>query len=150
MNKLINAIYDPDFKNQWDDKLLESNVEYLQSGSKNFGLNYSRNKKQMTFQSRDCYEKFFEVFHNGIYYRLSSSADGTDYALPDETVRGLVNLSVSKIERLPNGKIKLQYLTETNLFMQVPKAIQDPFLIKSTKAWYDNLKKFYTKNYKKL
>ena len=59
-------------------------------------------------------------------------------------------MSVSKMERLPNGKISLIYLTETNLFMQVPKQIMDPFLVKSTKAWYDNLKKFYTKNYKKL
>lgn len=111
---------------------------------------YSRNKKQMTFQSRDFHEKYFEVFHEGVYYRLSSSIENTGLPLPDDTIRGDVVMSISKMERLPDGKIKLVYLTETNLFMQVPKAIQDPFLSKSTKAWYDNLKKFYTKNYKKL
>ena len=104
----------------------------------------------MTFQSRDFHEKFFEVFHDGIYYRLSSSAEGSDYPVPEETVRGEVPISVSRMERLPDGKIKLIYLTEINPFMQVPKQIQEPFLVKSTKVWYDNLKKFYTKNYKKL
>lgn len=87
LNKLINAVYNPTFKKQWDDKLQESNISLIREDNNNFGLVYQRNKKQMTFQSRDFYEKFFEVFHNGIYYRLSSSAEGLDYPLPEETVR---------------------------------------------------------------
>lgn len=121
MHKLINAIYDPQFKKQWDDKLQESTFTYVREGTKSFGLFYSKNKKQLTFQARDFYEKFFEVYHNGVYYRLSSSADGVDYPVPEDTVRGQVNISVSKMQRLPDGKIKLVYLTETDLFMKVPK-----------------------------
>jgi hypothetical protein len=51
-------------------------------------------------------------------------------ALPEDTIRGNVIISVSKMERMPDGRIRLVYLTEIDLFMQAPKAIADPFLVK--------------------
>ena len=73
-----------------------------------------------------------------------------EYALPDDTVRSDVIISISKLERNDDGKIKLTFLSKCNLFMNVPKQIMEPFLVKGTKSWYDSIKKHYTKNHKTL
>ena len=73
-----------------------------------------------------------------------------EYPMPEDTVRGDVIISISKLERLDDGKIKLTFLSKCNMFMNVPKAISDPFLAKTTKTWYDSIKKHYMKNHKKL
>jgi hypothetical protein len=96
--------------------------------------------------------------HNGIYYKMSStcyskSEEGlkmTEYPLPDETIRADSILSVSKMERLDDGKIKLVFLSKANPFVNVPRSIMEPFLSKSSKSWLDSIKKHYTKNHKTL
>ena len=61
-------------------------------------------------------------------------------------------ISVSKVERAPDGKIHVTYLTQCNMMLDyaIPKAVVDPFMVKATKQWYQNLDKHYTKNHKRL
>jgi len=65
-------------------------------------------------------------------------------------VRGDVINAAAMLERTSEGKIRLLYLSQTNLFVNAPKMILEPFMTKSTKTWYDNVNKFYQKNFKKL
>ena len=74
----------------------------------------------------------------------------TDYPLPKETVRGDSQLNVSKMERLPDGKIKMVFISKSDIQMKAPKTLMESFLQKGTKKWYDDIKKYYTKNHKKL
>ena len=60
-------------------------------------------------------EKCFEFFHEGKYYKYTSSCykqdggsktlDSNIVPLPADTVRGEVLLSMNVMERLPDGKI---------------------------------------------
>jgi len=98
------------------------------------------------------------VMHDGALYRFSSSCyDQTDvglaksdYPLPQNTIRADSEISVAKMERMADGKIKLVFISKCNLFMKVPKSVMEPFLSKATKTWYDNIKKHYAKNHKTL
>ena len=98
------------------------------------------------------------VMNEGILYRMSSCCyDQTDvglaksdYPVPANTVRAESMISIAKMERLPDGKIKLVFISQCNLFMKVPKSIMEPFLSKATKNWYDNVRKHYAKNHKTL
>jgi len=74
----------------------------------------------------------------------------SNYPLPASTVRAESELSIAKMERMPDGKIKLVFISKCNLFMRVPKSVMEPFLSKATKSWYDNVKKHYAKNHKTL
>jgi len=74
----------------------------------------------------------------------------SNYPLPANTVRAESELSIAKMERMPDGKIKLVFISKCNLFMRVPKSVMEPFLSKATKSWYDNVKKHYAKNHKTL
>ncbi len=63
--------------------------------------------------------------------------------LPADTVRGEVLNAAAVMERTPEGKIRLLYLSQTKLFINAPKMVTEPFMTKSTKTWYDNVNKFY-------
>ena len=83
----------------------------------------------MNFCERDFYEKYVHFFHEGKYYRLSSSCyrqldteneigDGDKFELDQTTkptVEGIVRadsiISISVVERAPDGKIHVTYLT---------------------------------------
>ena len=89
--------------------------------------------------------------HQGKFYRLSSScyapkADGSggrdlsrEYGEGDENVRADVLYSLCLIEREPDSRIKMTYMTNMNVFMEVPQMIIDPFVSKSAKSWFENV-----------
>ena len=122
----------------------------------------------MKFCERDFYEKYVHFFHEGKYYRLSSSCyrqleienengdkfelDQTTKPTPEGAVRADSIISVSVVERAQDGKIHVTYLTQCDMFFEyaIPRAVVDPFLVKATKQWYQNLDKHYTKNHKRL
>ena len=67
------------------------------------------NKKLMTFDSRDFYEKAFGFFHNGKFYRYTSQIRDCEVERPrpKQTVRGMTIYNVGIMERDPeSGKIR--------------------------------------------
>ena len=81
----------------------------------------------MNFCERDFYEKYVHFFHEGKYYRLSSSChrqleaenengdkfelDLTTKPAAEGIVRADSMISISVVERAPDGKIHVEYLT---------------------------------------
>jgi|LakMenEpi03Aug12_release.lakeMendotaPanAssembly.Ray.scaffolds.fasta_scaffold2128536_1 hypothetical protein len=59
----------------------------------------------------------------------------------DDTVRVDVIYSWCVIERDSNNddKIKLTYVTNMNLFLDLPNMVIEPFVSKAAKAWFENV-----------
>ena len=75
---------------QWDN-LMDKCEFYPINGCKTIGLTYMRNKPQYSFHGRDFYEKGFAFYHNGKFYRYTTSIPDEESLsmkpVPDETVR---------------------------------------------------------------
>ena len=54
------------------------------------------------------------------------------------------------MERTEDGKIKVTFISKSDIKMKIPKSIMDQFVQKGLKKWYDDVKKHYIKNHKKL
>lgn len=127
MNKLANCIFSGEHKLKWDGNFIDFTFTPFED-LKHCGILYSINKKQMQFWQRDFYEKTMTVMHEGALYRLSSSCyDQTDvgmapgdYPLPQNTIRADSEISIAKMERMADGKIKLVFISKTNLFLNAP------------------------------
>jgi hypothetical protein len=119
---------------------------------------YTQHKKVLTYAPREFYEKIFQFADNEVYYRLSSSVyspEGTqDEKVFDDTlkekVRADVLFNLTKIYRNEQGKIEMVIINNIDPKGKFPKIVVGALLAKSTKAWYDNVVKYYTKNHKTL
>ena len=116
MNKLLKVIYDPKHTIQWDKLLAVNEWTPAKPGVKTIGYSYTNNKKQFTIASRDFYEKGFNFYENGKFYRYSCSVPNAElegpngekpaYPTPDQmTVRGDVLINCGMMWRGPDGKI---------------------------------------------
>ena len=86
-----------------------SNAEYTPL-SKTHGYNYQVHKKQLNFQARDFIEKAVDFYHDGKFYRYSTSSNQAK-DVPEGTVRGDTIYSMTKMWRDQlTGKIMLQVI----------------------------------------
>lgn len=66
----------------------------------------------------------------------------------NEKVRADVLFNVTKIYRNNQGKIEMVIINNIDPKGKLPMVVVGALLAKSTKAWYDNVVKYYTKNHK--
>ena len=93
-----------------------------------------------------------------MYYRLSSSVYTPEGIQNEEVfddtllekVRADVLFNVTKIYRNEQGKIEILIINNIDPKGKLPKIVVGALLAKSTKTWYDNVVKYYTKNHKNL
>lgn len=114
---------------------------------------YTAHKKQFSFQSRDFIDKSFTFFHNGKFYRYTSSLPEDKgkimKPLPEETTRGFNYFNIGTYERDPaDGKIKGKFSGQFDFKAPVPSFMLNTFLPNTTKSWYANITKYYMKNMK--
>ena len=155
INKLIKCIYAPAHRKSWDSNLVR--MEVIDQGkSPVYFHQYTQHKKVLTYAPREFYEKIFQFAHEEVYYRLSSSVytpEGTqnEEVFDDtlkEKVRADVLFNLTKIYRNAQGKIEIVIISNIDPKGKLPKIVVGALLAKSTKAWYDNVVKYYTKNHK--
>lgn len=123
MEKLLSCIYLPEHQKKWDEVLKCSEKIPISKTAKCFGLNYTNNKKQYTIASRDFFEKGFNFYSNGKFYRYSTSVPDSEFPGPngeqplrplpdDRTVRGFTNINCGLVYRDPKtGKIFNKVIT---------------------------------------
>ena len=82
------------------------------------------NKKHLTIKARDFWEKGFGFYHNGKYYRYSTTVNDSvsDRPLPDkETIRGDTIYNAGVMWRDPSdNKIKITQVCQCDFKMEVP------------------------------
>ena len=76
-------MYNPQVQKQWDKNLKDGSFIEITPGKKSYGITYTINKKQFQFCSRDFYEKGFGFYHDGKFYRYSSSIDNSENPGPN-------------------------------------------------------------------
>lgn len=134
---------------------MEKGEFYSINGCKTNGLTYQKNKAQYSFNSRDFYEKGFAFYHNGKFYRYTTSVpDEESFSmkpLPEVTERASTIIYYGIVERDPsnNNKIKLQSNCQCDFKITVPSFMLTQFLPSSTKSWYSSIQKYYMKHMKK-
>lgn len=73
------------------------------------------------------------------------------FPVPEETTRGTTVFNFGMFERDPNdGKIHGTICTQCDFKIDIPSFMLTTFLPNASKAWYQNVTKYYIKNYKKL
>ena len=98
-------IYNVEHQAKYDKNLkLSEDIEVI-PGKKSFSIRYGLNKKILTFDQRDFYEKGFNFCHNNKFYRYSSMIPNSE-ALKEiptvpKTVRGETWINCGIIERNP-------------------------------------------------
>lgn len=103
---------------KWDKNLNAAEYIPYKKGSNGIGFWYTSNKKQYTIASRDFYEKGFNFYHNGTFYRYSCSVTDSELEGPngeppvrpcsDDVVRGRCVINCGIMHRNPSdGKIML-------------------------------------------
>ena len=96
---------------KWDETLLDSDFTPLgDRKGLTMGFNYCAHKKQYSFSSRDFVEKGFNFYHDGKFYRYSTSVPDEKgiekHPPPADTVRGYTFINCGVFERNPkDGKI---------------------------------------------
>lgn len=109
-------------------------------------------------------EKGFNFYSDGKFYRYSTSIDNSEVAGvydedgpvrsiddPENRVRGFTIFNCAIMERNPTtNEIECRVVTQCDFKMSIPVFIVSSFVPKATKAWYDNIVKYYNKNHKKL
>lgn len=115
MQKLIKCIYFTDEQIKWD-KNMETGefISCIPGDKRTYGYTYTKQKKQFTIQSRDFYDKGFNFYHNGKYYRYSTAMANSEelYAVPKDTIRGETIYNFGIMERDPtDNKIKFNVVT---------------------------------------
>jgi hypothetical protein len=63
---------------QWDENTEEGELIGIDKGIKCYGLYYMVNGKKFTFDARDYVEKYIQFFHDGKFYRYSSSIPNSE------------------------------------------------------------------------
>ena len=141
-------IYLPEHQKKWDEVLQSSEKTPVNKNAKCYGLNYTNNKKQYTIASRDFFEKGFNFYSDGKFYRYSTSVPNSESpgpngepplkALPnDKTVRGFTNINCGLVYRDPKtGKIYNKVITQCDFMISVPSWMLTSFLPSATKSWY--------------
>ena len=115
----------------------------------------------MSISSRDFVEKVIHFYENGIYYRYSTTVQDSEISNGEEppfypavdatTVRGSILTNVAMIYRdEKDGKIKIYSVSQCDIKMTVPPFILTTFMPKASKAWIDNISKYYNKNKKTI
>ena len=67
-------IYDPEHTFKWDKLIGEKGIKVgVNEKTTSASYVYTHNRKQYTIAARDFYEKGFNFFHNGKFYRYSTS-----------------------------------------------------------------------------
>lgn len=141
---------------KWDKNLNLAEYTPYRPGAVGIGFWYTNNKKQYTIASRDFYEKGFNFFHDGKYYRYSCSIADSELAGPNgepplrpcdnDTVRGRCVINCGMMQRNPSdGKILLTQISQMDFRINVPSFMVTSFLPKAMKSWYDESQKYYTK-----
>jgi len=147
-------MYSPEHQMVWDSNLKSSEFIPLQEGKKSFGFTYTANHKQFTIKSRDFYEKGFNFFHEGKFYRYSCSVRNSEEGreVPKETVRGetIYNMAIMYRDQEDDQKLKFSVVTQCDFKINVPAFMLTSFLPKATKGWMDNINKYYAKSHKKM
>ena len=94
-------IYGTEHQSKWDKNLKSSEKIDVLPGKNSFYIQYTLNKKVMTFEPRDFYEKGFSFAHDGVYYRYSTPIpNGRELKPPpNKTVRADSLISFGKISR---------------------------------------------------
>lgn len=155
MHKLLKVIYSPDHQKKWDKVLEDSQVQPLGESTRNIGYSYTKNKKQFTIASRDFFEKGFNFYHDGKFYRYSTSVPDSENSLKPlvdkKTVRGTTNFNVGIMERDPgSGKILFTMAAQCDFKIKVPSFMLTSFLPSAVKSWHENVSKYYNKNHKQI
>jgi hypothetical protein len=109
----------------------------------------------MAIAARDFYEKGFNFYHQGKFYRYSTSIQDSETSLkplPDKkTTRGFTLINVSLMEReAESGKILFTTVTQCDFKITIPSFMLSSVLPAGTKAWHENVTKYYTKNQKQI
>ena len=139
---------------KWDKNVEEGEFIECIEGKRTYGYTYIKNKKHATIKSRDFYDKGFNFYHNGKYYRYSTAVAGSEdlKPVPADTFRGETIYNFGIMERDPedNNKIKFSVVTQADFKINVPAFMLTTFLPKATKTWFDTVQKHYQKNHKNL
>lgn len=112
MDKLVKMVFGSEHQTKWDETLLSSAFTPLGDRKHmTMGFVHCAHKKQYSFQSRDFVEKTFNFYHNGKFYRYSSSLPdelGQErFPVAEETTRGFTYYNFGIVERNPkDDKIK--------------------------------------------
>ena len=101
MDKIIKCLYWPEQQLIYDKLLADSGFTPFGEGIKTYGFTYTNNKRQYNIWARDFYEKGFNFFHEGKFYRYSCTvANSRDHKkLPKSTVRGETIYNLAIMER---------------------------------------------------
>ena len=87
----------------------------MEGDRRTYVFTYSLNKKHAAIKARDFYDKGFNFYHEGKYYRYSTAVNKSEdiYAVPDETFRGetIYNFGIMHRDSDDGDKIKLQVVT---------------------------------------
>ena len=161
MEKLCKTMFDPAHVSKWDKNIKTVKTIPLVEGKRCFSLSYTLNKQQYSIAGRDFYEKQFNFFHNGKFYRYSSSIDNSEIegpngepaAMPspdDKTVRAFTAINCGVVQRGPKSELKFTMFCQIDWKIKVPSFILTSFFPKAAKEWNQNVNKYYTKNQKNM
>ena len=117
-----------------------------------FGYTYQQQKKQLTVESRDFYEKGFTFESGGKLYRYSCAINESENLIPvpEKTTRGETIYNFGIMRRNDKHKILFDVLTQADFKIDIPNILLTTFLPKATKTWHDTVQKHYNKNHKNL
>ena len=154
MDKIIKCIYDTQYQAKWDKNLKSSEKIDVLPGKNSFYIQYTLNKKVMTFDPRDFYEKGFSFAHNGTYYRYSTPIpNGNETKPPPKgTVRADSIICFGKISRNTETDQKVVFLanSQCDFKMKVPDFLINTFAPKAAKTYMNDVQKFYKKNHEEM
>ena len=161
MHKLLKVIYDPKHNIKWDKLIGEEGIKVgVNEKTNSASFLYTHNRKQYTIAARDFYEKGFNFYDNGKFYRYSTSVpdaqmqglNGEAPRCPERpnTVRAEVLINVSMMWRSPDGKINSVLISQADFKIKAPLFMINSFLPKAAKNWRESVDKYYLKNNKKM
>jgi hypothetical protein len=75
---LIKTCYGVDEILKWDANIIDMDIKPLRDDCKTAAYTFQRNKSVMGIEGREFYEKSFGFFHEGKYYRFTSSVPNSD------------------------------------------------------------------------
>ena len=161
MEKLVKTMFDPDHVSKWDKNIKSVRIVPLVDGKKCFYLQYTLNKQQYSISGRDFYEKQFNFYHKGKFYRYSSSIENSEVEGPngelaimpspdDKTIRSFTVINCGIIERGPSNELLYSLICQIDWKIKVPSFILTSFFPKAAKEWNQNVNKYYTKNQKNM
>jgi len=154
-------MFKPQHVLKWDKNLKACEELEVAPGKKSYGILYTENKKQFSLCGRDFYEKTFNFYNDGKFYRYSTSVEDSEKPGPNgeeplkpspsgQVVRAFTIYSCSMVERLPDGQIKHSQSCQMDWHIKAPTFLVNTFFPKAAKDWYGNVVKFYNKNHKNI